>query len=363
MTVYHLPIIFVLLAAFVSIARTKIGEQLLISIIVLLVVTIAGLRYYSDVDYSGYLDLFENTPALHLSIFSELTYLYGEPGYLLISSLFQSMGLGFFALTLVFSFISISLKTHVVLQTVENPSVVIAFYLCLYFITVEFIEMRWSVASAIICSAFYLHSKNRKIVSLSVLLVASTVHYFSASYFALLLLSSVAKLKWCLALAFTSLAIAISYKFFDLSFFSSLETDVYVIAKFLRYLNDPKSSLGFFSYLKVFMYLIYYSCYYYKSQNQAENNISAAISLSCILLSFSLLISFLPILFYRSMVIADFFSLIAVVSIVFSYKNVKERALNVVALSALFSTWSYLDVKNYYNAGYIFDYSTWLSFI
>ena len=116
----------------------------------------SGTKFNSDVDYFGYYELYLETPSFDVISLEKVKSLYGEIGYLYLTSFLKLFNNDFVLVTLIFSSLSILFKIIVSLNIVNKSSFLIILYLYLYFNTVEFIEMRWSLASGMIMFSYYL---------------------------------------------------------------------------------------------------------------------------------------------------------------------------------------------------------------
>ncbi|MFB2813180.1 EpsG family protein [Shewanella xiamenensis] len=358
MTIFNLPVFFIFFSVvfLVSRAYQKIASVL----IILLLTLVAGTRFYSDIDYGPYIDLFKETPLLENITLSDILILYGEPGYLIFTSLIKSANLDFFAVTILFSFASISIKLYVCSYLVRNYILAFSLFLCLHFLTVEFIELRWALSSAFVMLAIFFELKDKTKYFFLCIILASIFHYFSFLFLCVLLFRYFT-FKKSLVIFMLSFFIAIAYKTFSPSVDYSLESDIYIVRRLFRYLNNPESSVGLFSYLRILMYLVVvYTIYLYRSR-LSEFEIKLAMY-SSLLISLSLMISFVPLLYFRSMVVSDLFMIILMVNLIFKFGLI-YRYFFVASVSILFSTWNIIDVINYQTAGYIFEYKTWLNFL
>ena len=78
MIVFYLPIFFVYFSlAFTLTRKFKIVASL---VMLLLITLVSGTRYYADIDYSNYIELFNDTPSLFNLRMIDIVILYGEPG-------------------------------------------------------------------------------------------------------------------------------------------------------------------------------------------------------------------------------------------------------------------------------------------
>ena len=140
MTIYLLPIILTGLAYATSLWRIASIDRTVLLFSTVVAALFAGLRWNSDVDYLGYLEIYTDTP--NLSDFrAETIYdLYGEPAYLLLNSILKSVGVEFYFVTMICAFSSLALKSYVSAKMSKRASLGICLYLCIHFLTIEFIQ-------------------------------------------------------------------------------------------------------------------------------------------------------------------------------------------------------------------------------
>lgn len=334
------------------------SRLIMLPIVFLFIVIISGFRYFSDIDYSGYYELFEDVPKINNFNYASISKLYGEPGYLFLNSLIKSVGLNFYVVTLLFSALSIGIKIFVATRFSKYSFQIITLYLCLYFIIVEFIELRWSLASSLILlSIYFFYSKKYYKFTLAIG-IASVIHYFSLVFLFLPVVRFVTVRKVYLIFVLSFL-LAIYYKFGDFSIFVEVDSEYYIVRRFLRYLNDPESSVGVFSFLKILLYIAIVGFLRIFSSDARDIKLEKVMIL---LMSLSLFVSYVPLLYFRSMVIAEFIALSYIFhNLMYHKSSVKIFTMSVLWI--LFSMWSFLDVKNNISASYIVEYNSWLSIL
>jgi hypothetical protein len=321
---------------------------------------ICGARFFSDVDYGPYVELFNETPKFQDITASDFIVLYGEPGYLAFTSIVKSIGFEFVAVTMLFSIVSIVIKMYVASRVVRQYLLVVSLYLCLHFITVEFIELRWALSSSLVIMAIYNEISKRSKLAFLLIIFASIFHYFSLFFLAVLFFRFFS-LKSAGYFFVSSFLVALLYKFITPSIGYSGDSEVYMIRRLFRYINEPESSVGVFSYLRIVMYFSFYVMFSLFCNSASSSDKSLA-KVAVLLLSCSLLISFVPLLYFRSMVVSDFFA-ISLLVIFMQNLNFNYRILFTFFLSILFCTWNILDAKNYEAAGYIYNYQSWFKFL
>jgi len=364
MAIYYAPLILTLAALTAQVSRSRQVDRGVLLASSFAVAMIAGLRWYADVDYAGYVEMFEDTPPLHRFSSESIAGLYGEPAYLLLNSIFKSLGWDFFLLAMVGALASMALKTFVAFRISRHASLAIALYLCVHFITIEFIQMRWAVATGFITLAYYALYRGKTAHAVLALAMAVCFHYFS--------------LVFCVA---APLVRAEGYRRFQLMFVGSLlaaaflsletvapllvnESDAYLLSRITRYASDLLSTVGMLSYAKLLMYpTLYLLCVRQRpSFDWKGDPLNAFLyKASLVSISLTLALSFIPIMHHRATVVADFFSILWILNASHIALSAGVRAVAWAGLVVLFSTWHVLDVGNYLAAGRLYEYRAWLT--
>jgi hypothetical protein len=257
--VYAFPALLAVLAYVVYLTGDRRRDGQLVLVTSILVVLISGLRWGSDADFLDYLGMFEETPTLRHFSPDSIQGIYGEPGYLLLNSAFRSLSLDFFVLTLACALLSISVKALVSLKLSRQASLTLALYLCIHFITIEFIQIRWAVASSLLILALYLQFRRKLWAAALCFLGAVGFHYFSVVFLLVGLLLEVRGAK-----AFFGLVLLLGVSGFALGPVLSTTgliagSEAYVVERALRYLSEELSSIGALSYLKLAAYVGIYA--------------------------------------------------------------------------------------------------------
>lgn len=248
----------------------------------------------------------------------------------------------------------------------KNASFVIALYLCVSFITIEFIQMRWAMATGVLTIAYYSLHLGRRKTAILFFAVAISFHYFSIMFVLLSYVTKVSGYYRYFLFLILALLVAIAMKLSGFSLFFDTESQYYIVRRFLRYLNDPESNIGAFSFLKIVFYAAtVFALVKLNDEGEAikEDKIFEFLFRSAFgFLGAALVISFVPLFFFRAMVMADLFSIMLI-----GYLLTKNRALDVktvvaCTIAVLFSTWCYLDVLHFESAGRILPYTSWMRF-
>lgn len=364
MEVYYLLVALTLAALIVQIHRNRVLDGTTLATCALVIALIAGLRWYTDVDYGPYAEMFNDNPTLGEFDRYSIAGLYGEPGYLLLTAVFKSLGSQFFMLAFACALVSLLLKSIVVYRLSRHASLALCLYLCLHFITIEFIQMRWAVASSFIALGFYFQYLQKHRAAVVAFALSLAFHYFSILFWFVALAVSVKGHRRFYILMALSILAAVFLKMDYLARFLVSDSDIYVLSRITRYATDPDSHVGLFSYAKLIMYpAIYGLCVWCRPSYEwkADRLNLFLLKVSLVSLSVTLLIGFIPILHFRATVLADFFAIIWILNALSIAVSGGVRTVALAGLSALYCTWYLIDVRNYVDAGRLYDYQTWLT--
>lgn len=361
MAVYYFVLALLPLALVASSMRSRDVGRLLLFGAAAAAIVISGLRWESDVDHPEYAEMFAVTPDLANFNRDSIWDLHGEPGYLLASSILKSLGLSFFVLSAACAAFAVGAKAWVASQLSRSASLAFCLYLCIHFITIEFIQIRWAVASALIALAVYHQFHRRLFVVVVLLALAVGFHYFSAIFVLVCLLAEVRKESFfyfvIVSVSLFGLVLAMASPVIPLVF----DSDIYIIKRTLRYLTDPISDVGLLSYAKLAMiplaYFVLAKRYPYVSADLVTNFMRRIAFAS---IAATLLVSFVPLMHFRAVVLADFFALLLLVRILDQRANQFERIAILSVFSVLYAIWYVIDIANYVAADRLYEYRTWL---
>jgi hypothetical protein len=364
MVVYFAPLLFLLWALIAQIRSSTRLDRTVLSACVIAIILIAGLRRYSDADYELYVEMYDDNPVLSDFNQESIAPLYGEAGYLFLSAIFKTMGSEFVLLAFACALSSLFLKSTVFRKLSGHASLAMCLYLCLHFITIEFIQMRWAVATALLSLGFcfqYLQKYKTAVLSFA---LAPAFSYFSVLFWIVALVVTLKGYKRFYLLFVLSLLGALFLKIDFLGGFLISDSDIYALTRLTRYASDPDSHVGLISYAKVVMYpAIYALCVWYRpSYPWKTDRLNLFLfKLSFVSLSVTLLVSFIPMLHFRATVIADFFSIIWILNAMDRALGREARAVSFAVLGALFAAWYLIDLSNVIHAGYLNAYHSWLT--
>ncbi|HEY1804593.1 MAG TPA: EpsG family protein [Terracidiphilus sp.] len=145
------------------------------SFILTFLVLFGGLRGpFVDRDYANYLQWFNDIA--HRD--AEVSQWLWDPPFSVISYLVMSVGWPFFAVTLIFSALSLSLKWYFASKVVGNRWLTLFFYLifCRFYIVSDLTEIRVSVAIPLMAMSIYLACMARRRAAVAVYLLSAAFH-------------------------------------------------------------------------------------------------------------------------------------------------------------------------------------------
>ncbi len=364
MAIYYFVLPLLSLSLIASLVRSRDMGSMVLTITTLATIAISGLRWASDVDHLDYADMFAETPLLANFNQESISDLHGEPGYLLVSSILKSLGVDFVVLSVACAVFAIGAKAWVARRFSPSASLALCLYLCIHFVTIEFIQIRWAVASAIIALAIY-HQFNRRLFAAAALLaLATTFHYFSALFVLVCLMAEVRKASFFYALVVLTSLSGVLLATGGTILPEAAESNLYVVKRTLRYLTDPLSDVGLLSYAKLAMFPLTYallSKYFPSVTKVPVTDFLRRITFASI--AATLLLSFVPLMHFRAVVLADFFGLLLIMRMLDGRVGQLARYVILVIFSVLYAVWYVLDVGNYISADRLYEYRSWLQFL
>ncbi|MBI4866790.1 MAG: EpsG family protein [Candidatus Wallbacteria bacterium] len=358
---YYFLLAFVWLALAASVCRTKTVDRIVLISLVVYASLFSGLRWYSDVDYGPYSGMFDANPDLARFGPKSVQALHGEPGYLLVTAIFKSLSLEFHAMVLFMAIIAISLKAYVADQHTKCASLCLALYFCIHFITIEFIQIRWGLASGLILLACHFLQRSRVLAAQLCFALAVGFHYFALVFWAGALLLRLKREPVFLAAVATMTLMGLMFGTSLLNPEGQFQRELYIVRRLLSYLGNPTSQVGLLSNLRVAMYLAL--IYVYGSLVTGRHGNPEFVFLrrmATLALGGAVAFEFLPIFYFRAVVLADFFALLSLLKLCEIQDTLEFQVPLTVGLTVLFSAWFGFDVYNNF-AGYrILEYSTWI---
>lgn len=361
MSAYHLLLLLGPLALLGAVTRARSTHLALLALAVAITVAFCGLRWNADIDHEGYADLFAETPTLGGFTPETVSELYGEPGYLLLGSLLRSAGIGFFALTFLCAAFAIIAKAVVIQRFVRAAAVALFLYLCIHFITIEFIQIRWAVASALIALAFSFQYQRRLVPTLVCLAAAFSFHYFSILFFAVAALLEIRRETHLYLLLATLGAVGAVAAWRGIDVPLGLQADTYILQRAIRYITETLSTVGLMSYVKVSVYpFAYLALTAGRPQLHGDPATRFLRRLSMVCVAFTLAVSIVPVMHHRTVVLADLFSLMLLVRVIELRFSSVERLTVLTALCIPFATWFVLDIHANLAASTLYEYTTWI---
>ncbi|MEL4340211.1 EpsG family protein [Shewanella xiamenensis] len=338
MITYLFPVFYSYLFALSTFFKKELKFSLSI-LVCCTVVIVSGLRYFSDTDYPAYYDIFVSLPKLQNLSASDIQNTYGEVGYLYLNVIVKSLGFEFFVVTIVSAFISIFGKFFFVKKLCYSTPLVLTCYLAMHFVTTEFSELRWSVATGFsfmaFCCFYY-----RKYYSVAFFFsLAVLFHYSTLLLFPIVFIKRI-PIKYIFIIFTFSFILALSYKFFAFSISLDLNSSFYALARLQRYLNDPDSNVGFISLGKLVFYMSILFAMDKVSRGRNYDEISVFLyKVALCVASIGLCLSIAPVFFLRLAPVFDLVFLSLIFREIALLKIKSNRLFFSFIVIFLFSLW------------------------
>lgn len=363
MDVYFTPVLLTFVALVVQIRRNRQLDHLALAASAAIIGLVAGLRWYADVDYEMYVMMFDDNPLLSEFNQESIARLYGEPGYLLVTAVFKTLGSEFFLLALACALASVLLKAFVVSRFTPHASLAFALYLCMHFVTIEFIQMRWAVATGVIALGFYFQFRRMRWACVLAFLVSLAFHYYSVAFWVVALVVAMKGHRRFYVLFAASAVAALLLNGEVLAELLVTDSKIYVLQRLARYATLSDAPVGVFTYAKLSMYpAIYALCVWarpdYPWRDDETNVFLGKVSMAS--LSLTVLVTFIPALALRATVVADLFAIMWVINAIRVAWSPGVRSVAFAGLAALYCAWFLIDVRNYILANRVYEYQTWL---
>lgn len=361
---YLIPAVCLVAAWVVQVRRNRTIDRTMLGFTTVAIILVAGLRWYSDVDYGLYVEMYHDNPTLSQFGPSTIDRLYGEPGYLFITAIFKSLDIGFHWLAFLAVVIGVAIKALVLSRVCRHASLALGMYLCFHFITIEFIQLRWAMATALIALAFYYQYRREYLLTALWFTLSISLHYFTLVFVLLsLALPWFRRERTLYALMGLGLVLAFVLQNDVLAPLLISDSQIYLLSRISRYAQANTAPLGAFSFLKLGMYVaIYAGCARMRRSFDWSGDPlnSFLVRVSFLSIALTLALTFQPILHYRATVVADFFGIILVLNAISVTFEWRIRAAVLASLVGLFGTWYALDLRNNIEGDKLFDYQTWL---
>jgi hypothetical protein len=364
MEAYYAVVVLTLWALIAQVGGNRRVERMVLAAAAGTIALIAGLRWYSDIDFEPYAQMYSDNPALSELSRESVSRLYGEAGFLALTAVFKTLGSEFVLLAFACALTSLLLKSVSLFRLSKHASLALCLYLCLHFVTIEFIQMRWAVASAWLALGFSFQYLRKFKAAFLCFALALAFHYFSAVFWIVALLVTMKGHRRFYVMLAVSLLAALLLKLEHVAGFLVSDSSVYVLERINRYATNPNAPLGVLSFAKLLMYpAIYAACVWFRpAYAWKEDGLNMFLfKLSSVLISLTLAVTFIPILHQRASVLADFFALIWILNALHCALSAGARSFAFAGLGALYCAWYVVDVSNYVNAGRLFPYQTWLT--
>lgn len=340
---YLFPLYFLCISVVLSLIVDKKANFVFLVIFMPFVIFFAGFRFHSDTDYLAYINIFNSLPKLERVSFDVFINTYGEPGYLLMNIIIKTVGLPFFFVTLIASFISLGAKAYFAMKFSHSAFLVISLYLCMHFVTTEFSELRWSIATGLLILAIHYRYLDKIFKGFILFLLSVFFHYSSILVILIVMLAKYFNKSRVLILFSLSFLLALAFKFFPASINLQFESDIFILARLQRYVNNIDSNVGFISLSKSLFYIILIMTASFIKHRSIKAYFSNKADdfeiVFFLLISVSLCLSFVPIFFLRLAPLVDFFAIIVIFNLVDSLKKKNTRFLLKCICIFFFGLW------------------------
>lgn len=361
---FYFPLLFWFITA-IRLFFNSLHVKVMYVFSLLLLVLLVGTRWFVAADFEGYYDIYEQVPFLVEFSVDSTKHIYGEIGYLFIISIFKTFGLHFSFFILVLSVLSIYLK-YFFLSRFALGFFAFSIYLLVSFISVELIEVRWSISISFILLAYYYgFLYNKKLLSSLFFICSLLFHYYSILFIFIFLFLKFFKNNTIYYIIFCVSFLFAFYIYLNgFSIHATADSELYVIQRFFRYLSDPDSKVGLFSILKVLYFLSFYYFVTLLCRGvEAEDSEEKALLAFLMIYSIALLLSFVPVFYFRASAVADLFGLLMVFIAMSRLRSYASKIVLPVVFSFPFILWFMIDVSNSFVSSRIFDFSTSLKLI
>lgn len=173
MIVYIFPFITLLMLSFKDVFGRKISvrrESILLSLLLLYLSILAGIRHGIGIDYFTYQNIFHG-----INDFSDYNYL--EPGFRLLVVFFKSIGVHSQWLFFVFALITLVLLVKSITKNSYYPLLSLFLYLCIFYTGYVFNVLRQGIAMSIFLISLQYIEERRIWRVLLLSLIGTSIHY------------------------------------------------------------------------------------------------------------------------------------------------------------------------------------------
>lgn len=161
------------------------GQKQISTFIICLIVLFVGLQNYFTSDYTSYLNHFSEINNFH-NVFTSIY----EIGFDLLLLLAKKINFGFQTVLLIIAGISIFLKYYVINKISLWPSVSFIVYFIYFFVYNDISQIRHGLAIAL-CFSAILFLKRKKIISLLLIILASSFHTSALFFIPVLIVDNI----------------------------------------------------------------------------------------------------------------------------------------------------------------------------
>lgn len=363
--IYYFPLLF---NFFLFLSFRNLNSKIwgLVSILLLSVITIfVAFRTNSDVDYLGYIFIYNSVGHPLDVLTGDSTHIHSEISFKLLNSVIKYLGLPFYVVTGICAVLSIFGKLFFFRQIGANSLVAFSLYFSFYFITVEFIQMRWAVAVAFcVLSLMFFSDKKYKNSFYSFFIAFFFHHYSIIVLFVFVVLCIISKfssfrIKLIFVCAMFIVSLVVSFTIKGITFTNVDDYGSVTISRIVIYLTDEGSyKVGFFSYLKSFILVgsVVFISYIQGFRYLADPFIFKLFASSVILAAYAVMVSFVPVFFLRAIVVSELILIALIVFLISKFKYNFNKLFFILFLGLIATTWFFLDVRNNFINERIFPY-------
>jgi len=368
MLVYYFITFLTFIALLLFYKQSKKFDLIFCTVILVILTLFTGLRMDSDADYSNYYQYFQLVPTLSEFSYDKVKDIHGEIGYLLFSSIFNTIGAEFYIFLSVTVFISLAGKIHFYKLYVGNAALGFCLYLCLSFVNIEFVTIRWALATTFISlGLLYKHIKNYK---LSVLFFIASIcfHYFSILFILLSLINfKRINISWYFIVFFVVLIVVNIIKYSGVSFELVFSDNVpFIVHRIIRYLTASEfdSNIGVISQLKNCLYIFSFLIFFFLDRKVFNDRLTSQLFKSTMLIGIiTLCFLNLPLFYHRSVVVLDILSIALILRMIqLSTLIVSFKVIYIWFFTFMMLIWSVIDINNKFNTKVILEYKSILRY-
>ena len=349
---YYIPIVVGFFGILFSWLDARDEERLAFIFFSGVTIFLIGLRGNIDVDYSGYLDAYNDLPDVFDYDIEKGEFLYNA-----LSSLFRSFGFQYAWCVLFTTAVSISIKGYLIIKHCKSPLTALSIYLCVGFIEPEMITVKWAIATSLLMLSVHFLYLNRRYLAFIIFLVAAGFHSFVLAYMLLVPLLFIKNSKFYIIVVLCALIFGVYLPMERINEYAMLfQVNLYAIQKIQSYTSNDMNPIGIFTTYKVLFLIMFWSLASILGVRvnwAADKSVCSIFRPAFLFLAFSFLFYNYKLFFYRAATIADFYLILLAINSIDLTFRANSRAAIHSFLIAMFIVWSFFDVNNHFISDYI----------